>query len=249
MDQREHDVEEDLKSILRTRLALTEKIQSLEQHVEHTVRGTKETAMDTMEAAKHKALQWVTSTTGRLISFEMLRRRPSIIAGGLMGMGLLAIWMTQRKQHGRSGVYPYYPPRAEGADVLIQEERAGVYPSHTPRAEGAEALSQEDGSRQRSPELNPIGKTRRNETGETCSSSLPQQVSEFLHGLKGEVAHERARLQQAALQIGRSFARDMIHIAGQSLVSLMDQLSTRSRARNRQDQPRGGYSHLTGRSV
>lgn len=247
MDQREHDVEEDLKNILRTRLALTEKIQSLEQRVEDTVRGTKETAMDTMEAAKHKALQWVTSTTARLTSFEMLRRRPPIIAGGVMAMGLFTIWMTQRKQHGRSGVYPYYPPQAEGADVLLHEERSGVYPSHTPRAEEVKALSQDDGSRQRSPESystysrqpNPNGETKRNETGETRSSSLPQQVSEFLYGLKGEVAHERARLQQAALQIGHSFARDMVHIAGQSLVSLMDHLSTGSRGHGRQNQPRG----------
>jgi hypothetical protein len=247
MDQREHDVEEDLKNILRTRLALSEKIQSLEQRVENTVQGTKETAMDTMEAAKHIALQWVTSTTGRLTSIDMLGRRPPIIVGGIMAMGLFAIWMTQRKQHGRSGVYPYYPPRAAGADVLIQEERSGVYPSHTPRAEGIEALSQEDASRQRSPESystyspqsNSIGKTKRSETGETRSSSFPQQVSEFLHGLKGEIAHEQTRLQQAALHIGRSFVRDMVHIAGQSLVSLMDQLSTGIRGQGRQNQPRG----------
>ena len=247
MYQREHDVEEDLKNILRTRLALSEKIQSLEQRVENTVQGTKETAMDTMEAAKHIALQWVTSTTGRLTSIDMLGRRPPIIVGGIMAMGLFAIWMTHRKQHGRSGVYPYYPPRAEGADVLIREERSGVYPSHTPRAEGIEALSQEDASRQRSPESystyspqsNSIGKTKRSETGETHSSFFSQQVSEFLHGLKDEIAHELARLQQAALHIGHSFARDMVHIAGQSLVSLMDQLSTGIRGQGRQNQPRG----------
>lgn len=247
MDQREHDVEEDLKNILRTRMALAEKVQSLEQRVQDTVRCTRETAMDTLDGAKKMATQWMTSPTSRLGSFEMLRRRPPIIAGGVMAMGLLAIWITQRKQHGRSGVYPYYPPQAEGADVLLHEERSGVYPSHTPRAEGAEALSQDDGSRQRSTESystysrqpNPNGETKRNETGETRSSSLPRQVSEFLYGLKGEVAHERARLQQAALQIGRSFARDMVHIVGQSLVSLMDHLSTGSRGQGRQNQPRG----------
>lgn len=247
MDQREHDIEEDLKNILRTSMALMDKIQSLEQCVEDTVHGTRETAMDTIEVAKHRVMHWVTSTTGRLTSYEMLRRRPPIIAGGIVAMGLLALWMTQRKQHTRSGVYPYYPPQADGADVLLHEGRSGVYPSYTPQAEGAEALSQDEGSGQRSPESfstysrqpNRNGQAKQNATGETRSSSLPEQVSEFLYGLKGEVAHERARLQQAALQIGRSFARDMIYIAGQSLVSLMDHLSTGGRGQERQNQPRG----------
>lgn len=219
MDQREHDIEEDLKSILHTRMALMDKLQSLEQRVEGTVRGTKETAMDTIEAAKHKALQWVTSTTGQLTSYEMLRRRPPIVAGGIVAMGLLAAWMIQRKQYGRSGVYPYFPPQTKGADVLPQEERPGVYPYYTPQARGAKALPQGEDSRQRS--------------GESHATSLSRQVSEFLDGLKGEVTHERTRLQQAALQIGRSFARDMVHIAGQSLVSLMNHLSTGSRDQSR----------------
>lgn len=247
MDQREHDIEEDLKSILCTRMALMDKLQSLEHRVEDTVRGTKETAMDTIEAAKHKALQWVTSTTGRLTSYEMLRRRPPIVAGGIVAMGLLAAWMIQRKQYGRSGVYPYFPPQAKGADVLPQEARPGVYPYYTPQAGEGKALPQGEGSRQRSgesysidsPQPSPTLGTKRNGSGEANAAPLSQQVSEFLDGLKGEVTHERTRLQQAALQIGRSFARDMVQIAGQSLVSLMNHLSTGSRDQSRQNQLRG----------
>ena len=181
--------------------------------------------METMEEAKTKALQWVTSAAHRLSSVEMLGRRPPIIAGTVVAMGLLAIWMSQRKQHGRSGVYPYYPPRVEGVEVMPDG----------------------DGSRQRSGESpyngNPPSSRDRENKRQTSQegnlSWLPRQLSEFLYGLNSELTSERARLQRAALHIGRSFVRDLVHIAGQSLVSFMDQVRTGSRGQSRQNQLRG----------
>ena len=238
MDQREHDVEEDLKNILRTRMALAEKVQSLEQRVQDTVRCTRETAMDTLETVKKQAVQWMASPTGRLGqlgSFAMLARRssmPSLIAGSVVGIGLLAVWMKQGKRHRRSGVYPYYPPRIQGADVVPHGERSGVYPYYTPRAVGADVMPQGEGSRQRDGES-------RIESGEADSSSLRLQVSDFLNGLKNELSQERTRVQNATLQIARSFARDMVRFAGLSLVALMEQLIAGGQARNRQHQRRG----------
>ena len=49
MDQRTHDVEEDLKNILHTRLALSDKIDRLERHVEETVEATKTAALDALD--------------------------------------------------------------------------------------------------------------------------------------------------------------------------------------------------------
>lgn len=245
MDQREHDVEEDLKNIIRTRMALMDKVQSLEQRVEDTVRGTRENAMNTMEAAKTKAMQWMTSSTGRLSPIEMLGRRPPVIAGGVIAIGLLTIWMTQRKPHRRSGVYPYYP-HAGDADGVPRKGRSGVYPYFPPRAEGADVMPQSEDSRQRrsgephsthARQSNPNREIKRND-GEDNSFSLSRQLSKFLHGLKDDLAQERVRLQQAALQIGRSFAQDMVHIAGQSLVSFMEQLTDAGRDQSRPHQPR-----------
>ncbi|HEX6726118.1 MAG TPA: hypothetical protein VF078_02105, partial [Nitrospira sp.] len=71
------------------------------------------------------------------------------------------------------------------------------------------------------------------------SSSLRSQVSEFVNGVKNELTQERTRVQKATLQIARSFARDMVRFAGQSLVALMEQLSAGGQARSRQDQRRG----------
>lgn len=251
MDQRAHDVEEDLKNILRTRMALADKVRSLEQRVEDTVQCTRETAMETIEAAKKRAMQWMTSPTDRLRSFEMLARRPSIIAGGVVAISLLTLWVSQGRQHRRSGVYPYYPPRAEGADVVPQGERPGVYPYYSPRAEGGGGMSQGqgEGSRQGTGESTQVADDRlvsqnngrnRREGDEENLFSFRRQVAEFVNGIKSELTQERARVQRAALQIVRSFARDMVRFTGQSLISLMNQMSAGGRARSRQDQPRGG---------
>jgi len=249
MDQRAHDVEEDLKNILRTRMALADKVRSLEQRVEDTVEYTRETAMETIEAAKKRAMQWMTSPTDRLRSFEMLARRPSIIAGGVVAISLLTLWMAQGRRYRRSGVYPYYPPRVEGADVVPQGKRPGVYPYYPPRAEGGGGISEGEGSRQGTGESRHVAddrlvsqnhgpKTR--EGDEDNVFSFRRQVAEFVNGIKSELTQERARVQRAALQIGRSFARDMVRFTGQSLISLMNQMSTGGRTRSRQDQARGG---------
>lgn len=250
MDQRELDVEEDVKNILRTRMALAEKVQSLERRVQDTVRCTRETAMDTLDVAKKKAVQWMASPTGRLGSFIMQARRPSMpsmIAGGVVGIGLLAIWMKQGNRLRRSGVYPYYPPQTQGADVVPAEERSGVYPYYPRRAEGADVMPQSEDSRQGDGESNSIydrqsntnRETTRKESGEADSFSLRSQVSEFVNGLKNELTQERVRVQKATLQVARSFARDMVHFAGQSLVALVEQLRAGGPARSRQDQQRG----------
>lgn len=248
MDQREFDVEEDLKNILRTRIALTEKVQSLEQRVQDTVRSTRETAMETLDAVHKKSTQWMTATADQFPSFEMLMRRPPIIAGGLMAIGLVAIWMTQRKPHQRSGVYPYYPPRSGGADVLPHEERAGVYPYYSPRAMSAAVMPEGAGTGQTDGESysiseheSPSSETPRKESGEAGSSSLGLQVSEFIHGLKNELTQERTRVQKATLHIARSFARDMVRFAGRSLVALMEHIVAGGQARSRQDQQSGSY--------
>ena len=63
MDQRAHDVEEDVRNILQTRLALADKIQKLERHVEATVESTKMAALDALELAKNRAAGFIESAT------------------------------------------------------------------------------------------------------------------------------------------------------------------------------------------
>jgi len=226
MDQREHDVEEDLKNILHTRMALADKIQRLERGVEDTVRGTRDAAVERIEAAKNQAVSWMESATQQLDPSVQAGRRPWVLVGTAVAVGFLAGWMGRRRD---SGVYPYYPPKAHGAGVMPSEQawsREG--------AAQAACSAPPDPSPQRTPNRSE-SRTEGNGTDGFGDGhpEIRRQLSTLWDDAIGELSRERTRLQEAALQIGRSFLRDLAHIAGQSLI---DQLGRESGRRSRPGQ-------------
>ena len=211
MDQRAHDVEEDLKNILQTRLALADKIQALERRVEETVETTKSAALDALDLARNRAADFIESTTHHLNPSVQAGRRPWIMIGSAIAVGFFAGLIEHRRRS--SGVYRYYPPDADGADVEPEKTRAdlpsGVYPFY-----GREAPRSAAGLRRRQSEDGPGAETR--------MSELWKPLRSFWDELTGELAEERSRLLNTALHTGRSFIQDIVRIAGQSL---LDQLS------------------------
>ena len=229
MDQRAHDVEEDLKNILQTRLALADKIQTLERHVEATVESTKAAALDALDLARNKAAGFIESTTQHLNPTVQAGRRPWIMVGSAIAVGFFAGLIEQRRRG--SGVYRYYPPQADGADVMPEDGRShepsGVYPFY---------------GREKSRRYG----TRRRFTAEPEDPRPQSAIFDAWKPLRGlwdelttEVAQERDRLQNSVLHAGRSFIQDVVRIAGQSL---LDQLSRSGGSREiRQGQPRSRY--------
>lgn len=226
MDQRTRDVEEDLKDILRTRLALADKLQMLEQRVEATVQGTKTAALDVINHAKNTAVEFVESATSRIDPRVQAERNPWLLVGGAVAIGLLAGWMEQRRK--RSGVYAYYPPRTEGAEVMPSEEewehRRGVYPFYPAQGEArtgpAESSRAED-----------VRPGERQKSGARRTFDVLQHVSSLWGDFTGQFAKERMRLQEAALEAGRSFLQDMAHILAQSLIDAIERRPPPRRSR------------------
>ena len=226
MDQRTHDVEEDVKNILQTRLALADKIQKLERHVEVTVESTKMAALEALDLARNRAAGFIESTTSRLNPTVQAGRRPWIMVGSAIAVGFFAGMIEQRR---RSGVYRYYPPAAHGADVMPEDgtshEPSGVYPFYgheEPRSHGRRRWL-------------------------SAESPRPQgalaEVWKPLQSLWEELAtgfnQERDRLRNTALYVGRSFIQDIVRIAGESL---LDQLNRPVGSRvSRQGQSRTSY--------
>jgi hypothetical protein len=227
MDQRAHDVEEDLKNILQTRLALADKIDTLERQVEATVESTKMAALDALGLARNKAAGFIESTTHHLNPSVQAGRRPWIMVGSAIALGLFAGLIEQRRR--ASGVYRYYPPAAGGADVMPDDgqshEPRGVYPFYgrehaRPRTSRFRFNDRSEGA----------GPGR----AQTAMPELLKPLRSLWDELRVEVAQERDRLQDAALHTGRSFIQDLVRVAGQSL---LDQLSRSGGSRNsRQDQ-------------
>jgi hypothetical protein len=229
MDQRTHDVEEDIKQILQTRLELGEKIDTLQRRVEATVESTKMAALDALDLARNKAAGFIESTTHQLNPSVQAGRRPWIMVGSAIAIGLFAGLIEQRRR--ASGVYRYYPPSADGADVMPDDGRssepAGVYPFY-----GREVARPRAGRRRfDEPPRGPERAER--ESSETGIPEFLEPLHSLWSDLKAEVTQERDRLQNAVLHAGRSFIQDLVRIAGQSL---LDQLARSGGAR----EPRRG---------
>lgn len=231
MDQRTHDVEEDLKKILHTRMALADKIQLLEERVADIVHGTKAAALGVLDLARNKAVDFIESASHNMNPSLQAARRPWIMVGSAVAVGFLAGLLEQRRRP--SGVYPYYPPEAAGAPVMPSPERgqaeipSGVYPFYSTQGGPPSRLRSVRFERPR----RPMEDGRR-------SIGWIADVWSPLFALWGELAdeltQERTRLQRAVLYAGRSFIHDVARIAGQSL---LDQLDT-SRTSKRAWQPR-----------
>jgi hypothetical protein len=231
MDQRAHDVEEDLKHILHTRLSLSHKIELLEQGVVETVQGTKAVALAALQLARNKTVDFIESAAFHMNPTVQARRRPWIMVGGAVTVGFVAGLIEQRRR--TAGVYPYYPPKAEAAAVMPSQERRqtkvprGVYPFYTDQEQlpPSRSFGRSERRHKRIPES-------RRQTG--WISDVWRPLFSLWDELAGELTQERMRLQGAALHAGRSFIRDVARIAGQSL---LDQLNRPGSLSPRHGQP------------
>jgi hypothetical protein len=184
-------------------------------------------ALDALGLARNKAAGFIESTTHHLNPSVQAGRRPWIMVGTAIALGLLAGLIEQRRR--ASGVYRYYPPAAGGADVMPDDgqshEPRGVYPFYgreeaRPRTSRFRFDDRSEGA----------GSGR----AQTAMPELLKPLRSLWDELRVEVAQERDRLQSAVLQTGRSFIQDLVRIAGQSL---LDQLSRSDGSRDsRQDQ-------------
>ena len=231
MDKRTHDVEEDLKHILHTRMSLDHKMDLLEKRVEETVQGTKAVALAALDFAKIKAADFIESAAYHMNPTVQAARRRWMIVGGAVAVGLIAGLIEQRRRRG--GVYPYYPPQAEGADVMPSPGREqtdvprGVYPSYTGQEQlpAPRSFGLSDRPRRR---MQPSPRS----SGWT--SEVWRPLFSLWEELAGELTQERLRLQGAVLFAGRSFVRDVARIAGQAL---LDQLNRPGSMSQRHGQP------------
>ncbi len=206
MDKKESRVEEDVNQILKTRVAMADKLESLEQRVDETIQETKTTALNLIGYARDTAADVVGSTTQLLNPALHARRRPWIFIGGAIGIVLIAGWMEKRRK--ASSVIAYYPPEAESAEVMppagekSSQRRNGVFPFYTTNAP------------------KPSG-NKRPSRQEDAPWELLKPVSALLETVTGDLAKEYERLRGAVLLTGRSFTKDLTRIVVWSLIDAL----------------------------
>ena len=122
MDQRRSDVGQDVRDILETRHAISQKIEMLEHRIQETVEGTRTTVEEMVDRVKDVADDFVDRTKQTFDPTYQVHQHPWAMVGGAILVGYILGTLESRMASGArpSGVYPYYPPDAEqeGAQVM-----------------------------------------------------------------------------------------------------------------------------------
>jgi hypothetical protein len=202
MDHTDDRIEQDIKDILKTRVAISDKLEMLEQRVEEKMERSRVAVKDLVDHTAEVVEGMMDKTKRTLDPLHQFNQRPWLMLGGAIMLGYIA-GLVETKMRS-TGVYPYYTPDAEGARVMppgSREDRGrpeeGVYPYY-PTGENPKAGS---GARPMAPHL-----------------SILQDVSD---GLMEEFDHIKA----GVIAAGRVFLRDVsTHIIPSLLHSLGDRV-------------------------
>ncbi len=128
MDHTNDRIEEDVKNILHTRVAIADKLEHLEQRVEEKIEESRMAAKGFARVVE----DIVDKTKDTLDPVHQFRQRPWMILGGVIVIGYVAALLEAKTRS--SGVYPYYPRKADAADIMpadrseSDQHEAGVYP-------------------------------------------------------------------------------------------------------------------------
>jgi ElaB/YqjD/DUF883 family membrane-anchored ribosome-binding protein len=122
MDQRRSDVGQDVRHILETRTAISQKIEMLEHRIQETVEETRTTVEEMVDRVKDAADDFVDRTKQTFDPTYQVHQHPWAMVGGAILVGYVLGTLESRMASGArpSGVYSYYPTDAEqeGAPVM-----------------------------------------------------------------------------------------------------------------------------------
>jgi len=194
---------------------LDEKLQLLDDRIDDTVRETRAAASEMFERAGETVSHFVEAARHGPIPYLLSRaaRQPLALAGGVVALGVLAVWIDRRNRN--DGVYPYFPSNARGADVMPDDGHArtprGVYPFF-PSVE-----SRRFNHPSRTSEQDPGSQRHRHTLLRTVQEDLTE-----------ELRREGVRLREAALHASRSLFHDLARAAGAMLIEQLNRPSGRS---------------------
>lgn len=116
MDQRRGHIAEDVSDIVRTRNAISDKLELLERRIEETVQGAKLSAGELVDRARDAADEFLDKTKQTFDPTYQVHQHPWLMVGGAIAVGYVLGLLESRaagQSRSRGGVYPYYPPSAE----------------------------------------------------------------------------------------------------------------------------------------
>lgn len=110
MDQRRSDIGQDVKDILETRHAITQKLEMLEHRFQETVEGTKTTVEDMVDRVKDVADDFVVRTKQTFDPTYQVDQRPWAMLGGAILVGYV-LGTLESRLSSRPGSYSSTVPQ------------------------------------------------------------------------------------------------------------------------------------------
>ncbi len=123
MDQRTTTIDQDVKDIVDTRVAIAEKLELLEQRIIDTAEGATMKFSRMLEETTETVNQMVDKTKSALDPIHKVDEYPWLMLGGAICAGFAVGLMESRSRSQRSGVYPYYPAGARASRVMPESAR------------------------------------------------------------------------------------------------------------------------------
>ncbi|MCS6288808.1 MAG: hypothetical protein H8K10_07500 [Nitrospira sp.] len=118
MDHRTSAIEQGLRDIAQTRIAIAEKLDVLEQRITHRVEDVTMTCSDMLNRATDNIGAFVNKTKAVVDPAQHIDRHPWLMLGGALCAGYAIGLIEQGSKHQRGGVYPHYPPGVRGPRVM-----------------------------------------------------------------------------------------------------------------------------------
>jgi hypothetical protein len=186
MDQTDDRIEQDIRNILKTRVAISDKLEMLEQRVEEKMERSRMAVRDLVDHTAEVVDGMMDKTKRTLDPLHQFNQRPWLMLGAAIMLGYVA-GLVEAKMRS-TAVYPSYTPDTEGASVMppgSKEERGtpaeGVYPYY------------------------PTGEGRRTSPGARAMAPHMSILQDVSDGLMEEFDHIRA----GVIEAGRVFLREV----------------------------------------
>lgn len=180
MDQRTGALDQDLKDILHTRLAIANKLDALEQRVLHHAEDATMQLTQVLDRTTQNVNELVDKTKAVIDPARRIQAHPWLMVGGALCAGYALGLLERRTRHHRNGVYPYYPARAKASPVM-------------PPASQRDARSKQDDGIY---DYYPGPSSSRHEQGN-------REDRRVWHTLSQEFGQETEEAKQMVLQLGR----------------------------------------------
>jgi ElaB/YqjD/DUF883 family membrane-anchored ribosome-binding protein len=187
MDQRTTAIDQDLKDIVNTRVAIAEKLELLEKRIIDTAEGATMKFSRMLDETTQTVNQMVDNTKAALDPVRKVDEYPWLMLGGAICAGLAIGLLESRSRGQRSGVYPYYPAGARASRVMPDSARQTG--AATDKAEGVY-------------DYYPTGPRSYAATSDRARTSVWDNLSR-------EFGQEAEQAKAVILQVGRSLLMEL----------------------------------------